>query len=224
MQADVTISLIVAVGILVLFMVLLLYGISLYSVMDLADYDSWSEPIGYAILITFTLLTFSFFQIRIFDGDVRVYLNLTGVVVPVAVSVYLAAKRKLMLSRAIIATVVVAISTFFLVTVRNGTVVIDFPLWFVPAFAAVALSYCLTESKDPLEMAALAYFSGSMGSFLGGDLLKIATTNAQGYREIYFGANGLMDFVFLFGIIAVATLWGASLVFDWLRAHPFPSR
>ncbi len=199
------IIMVVAILIMALIVALMMYGLSFVSVMELWDYESWTEPFGYALLITFILVTLSFFEIVLFlTSDFRASINLTGVVVPLAVSLYLLIKRKVTLRHAAIVVGLVALVAMPLVVFRGGHVVIDFPLWLLPAGLAAALSWLLVNGKLE-EALPLAYIGGSVGMLLGGDILRILI-EPRDLTEVYLGANGLLDFVFLGGVIACGIL------------------
>lgn len=213
MEYNLALTLFISVFLMAIVLIVLMYGISFFSIMDLAEYESWSEAMGWAIAITFALLTVSFFQFEIYRGEVAVYLNLIGVVAPVAVSLYLLLWRKVKVLPALVAMAVVAVIAFPFVTVEEGAMVTQFPYWLFPIAVAVGVSLLLVQEKDVMKIAALAYFAGSMGMFIGGDLLHALTIDMDSYDAIYFGARGLLDFVFLSGVICVGiVIFGDSLV------------
>jgi uncharacterized membrane protein len=174
---------------------------------------------GWAIVITFCLLTISIFQFEIFRDRIVVFLNMTGVVAPVAVSLYLLLWRKVKVLPAALSTGVVAILTYPFVNVENGLIVIGFPYWLFPLAVAVGMSLLLVKGKDTMRIAALSYFSGSMGMFIGGDLLRALNLDTGSFDIIYFGANGLLDFVFLSGVICVGIVLFGSMASDWVLKY-----
>jgi uncharacterized membrane protein len=224
MEGNILIILLVAVFMMALVLVQILYGFSFISVMELEEYESWSDAFGWGILITFTLLVISFFQMEILSGEPSVSANITGVMVPVGVSLYLLATKNVRLVQALLATTVVAIVSFPLVQVRDGSLAMEFPLWLLPAVVAASLAYFLAKG-DGMKKAALAYFSGSMGVFLGGDLLRLWSTPSLAKGRILLGADGLLDFVFLMGVVAVAMLGIGYFLVDrfrkaqWIRSR-----
>ena len=216
MEGNIPIILLVAVFMMALVLVLILYGFSFFSIMELEDYESWSDAFGYAILITFTLLAISFFQVEILSGEPTVSVNITGVVVPVGLSLYLLATKRVRLVQALLATAAVAIVSFPLVQMRGEYLAMGFPLWLLPAVVAAALGYFLAKG-DGMKKAALAYFSGSMGVFLGGDLMRLWSFPSLNEDRIFLGADGLLDFVFLMGVVAVAVLGIGYFLADRFR-------
>jgi uncharacterized membrane protein len=137
-------------------------------------------------------------------ADFKASINLTGVVVPLAVSLYLLIRKRVTLRNAAIAIGMVALVAMPLVVFKDGQVAIDFPWWLLPASLAAALAWLLVEGD--LERALpLAYIAGSVGMLLGGDILRLLV-EPRDLTEVYLGANGLLDFVFLGGIIACGIL------------------
>jgi hypothetical protein len=209
------IIMVVAIIVMALAIALMMYGLSFTSVMELWDYESWSESFGYALLITFILVTLSFFQFVLVNGDFKASVNLTGVVVPLAVALYLLVRKKVKLRHAALAIGVVALVCLPLVVLRDGEVIIDFPWWLLPAGAAAAVAWLMVDGN--LEKALpLAYIAGSVGMLLGGDILRLLIEPLD-LTEVYLGADGLFDFVFLGGIIACALLVGVSALVPLLR-------
>jgi len=209
------IIMVVAIIVMALAIALTMYGFSFTSVMELWDYESWSESFGYALLITFILVTLSFFEFVLVNGDFRASVNLTGVVVPLAVALYLLVRKKVKVRHAALAVGVVALISLPLVVLRDGKVIIDFPWWLLPAGAAAAMAWLMVDGE--LEKALpLAYVGGSVGMLLGGDILRLLV-EPMDLTEVYLGADGLFDFVFLGGIIACALLVGGYALVPLLR-------
>lgn len=206
MENSIPFIMIVAVFILAVVMAIMLCGLSRISIMELQEYDSWSEPFGYAILITFTLLVLSFFQIQIVDGPIRVFINLTGVVIPVALCFYLVLRSRVRIKQALLSAALVALTVFPLVSIINGAMILNFPLWLLPVACAVACAFYFAKDDSVADRVSLAYFGATMGIFCGGDVVNAAWLTLPSRGEIQLGANGLLDFVFLMGIMAVAVV------------------
>jgi hypothetical protein len=217
MLSDINLYIIMVVAILLMAIIiaLMMYGFSRVSIMELWDYESWSESFGYALLITFILVTLSFFQVVLVNGDFKASVNFTGVVIPLAVAVYLLVRRRVTVRHAALAIGIVALVTLPLVVLREGRVIIDFPWWLLPAGAAAATAWLLVDGQ--LEKALpLAYIAGSVGMLLGGDILRLLV-EPMDLTEVYLGSEGLLDFVFLGGIIACALLVGVYAMVPLLR-------
>lgn len=217
MLSDLNLYIIMVVAILLMAIIiaLMMYGFSRVSIMELWDYESWSESFGYALLITFILVTLSFFQVVLVNGDFKASVNFTGVVIPLAVAVYLLVRRRVTVRNAAMAVGIVALVTLPLVVLKEGRVIIDFPWWLLPAGAAAATAWLLVDGQ--LEKALpLAYIAGSVGMLLGGDVLRLLV-EPMDLTEVYLGSEGLLDFVFLGGIIACALLVGVYAMVPLLR-------
>jgi uncharacterized membrane protein len=65
---------------------------------------------------------------------------------------------------------------------------------------------------------ALAYVSASLGMLFGGDVLQLVGYTT--YMGVYvIGIGGLMDFVFLSGVVAVALIASAHYLVAFARSH-----
>jgi uncharacterized membrane protein len=102
---------------------------------------------------------------------------------------------------AALATSAVAILTFPLVRFDGSSILIDMPQWLLPIVMAVLVSLFL--SKGDIEKALpLAYIAGSVGMLVGGDIVRILIFPPNGLSVINLGSNGILDFIFLAGLIA----------------------
>ncbi|HUL38815.1 MAG TPA: DUF1614 domain-containing protein, partial [Methanomassiliicoccales archaeon] len=142
--------------------------------------------------------------VLILTSNFKASINLTGVVIPLAVSIYLLIRKKVSVRHAAVAVGLVALVAMPLVVFKGGQVAIDFPWWLLPAGLAAALSWLLVEG-DLEKALPLAYVAGCMGMLLGGDILRLIV-EPRDLTVIYLGANGLLDFVFLGGVIACGIL------------------
>lgn len=215
--ASIPVSLIVGVIFLALIFAAMLYGLSQSSILMTEDNESWSDPLLFALFGTFCLLTLSFFNIEVSAGPPRIFLNLTGAIVPVAVCIYLLLRRKVWLVPALVVTAVVALVGALLVQVRDNSMVIDWPLFLVPAFIAAGLAFILAEKRGMYGMIYLAYFSATIGMLIGGDIFKVMTVLPPD-GDVTLGAEGVMDFVFLSGVVAVALLLIGDYLAEKVRA------
>jgi uncharacterized membrane protein len=187
------------------------------SLNELWEEESWIEPVVYALLACLAALLLSFVNIRVLDAPVSVSLNVTGVLIPVSVSLLLVALRRIKLVPAILSVLVVSVFGFFIAGVGPGGIRADFPFWLVPSGVAALCGYYFSSRKDPLEMASISYVAGSMGMLLGGDVAHVLPYAASGSNAIVLGAGGLSDFVFLSGIVSIAMLWSGWMVYAALR-------
>lgn len=180
------------------------------SLNDLWGEESWAEPVEYASLAALAAIIFSFVNLRVVDYPVPISLNVTGVLIPLVMTALIVALRKIRIIDLIISSAIVTFAAFFLAEVGQGSIVLAFPLWLIAFAIVAACGYLVSEKKDLVSTASLAYASGSIGMFVGGDLLNMGPFISAGREGLVLGAAGILDFVFLSGIIAIAMLWGAQ--------------
>jgi uncharacterized membrane protein len=219
MIESVPLMIIIAVMFLTAFMLLWMSSLVDESVMDLEATDSWTDALLFAIILVFALMVISFFNIRVVDGAALVSVNLTGAVIPLSVCTFLLIGRKVGLRNAVIATAVTAMLAAPLTFISSSSVVIGFPEWLIPAGGAAACAYFLSKDKDLMGMAAVAYFGGTIGMLLGGDIMKISSVQLTSKMEFVIGANGVYDFVFLVGVVATVMIWGAIAVSELAKKN-----
>ncbi len=88
---------------------------------------------------------------------------------------------------------------------------IQFPVSLIPAGVAAACGYLFTRGTDRdaaiIQGGAIAYVAGSMGMFIGGDLLHLPDLLATGGSSLVLGTGGILDFVFLTGVVSLFMVW-----------------
>ena len=122
--------------------------------------------------------------------------NVGGALIPTAVSIYLVVKRRLLLPAFFCAAAVAAAVYFFSRTVPGLGIVV--PVYVAPVCAAVA---ALIASR--IQAAPLAYIGGSLGTLLGGDLLRMPHLFSLGSPFVSIGGAGTFDGIFISGILAL---------------------
>lgn len=133
-----------------------------------------------------------------------VAINLGGAVIPILLSLYLLARKRIWLP-GIIATACVSVVCFMLAKPVQGAG-ITIPV-FIPPIAACGISCLLAWSQAP----AVAYVSGSLGTLIGADLMNIGSIQSLGTPVASIGGAGTFDGIFITGIFAVvlASIAGA---------------
>ncbi|MHB8585291.1 MAG: DUF1614 domain-containing protein [Thermoplasmatota archaeon] len=137
-----------------------------------------------------------------------VAVNLGGGVVPLVVSVWLLYRKPSLLTEALAGVMVVALVTYFTVSVDPTGIGADFPLFLVPPLVAAGFSL-LTHWRSESFAAPLAFIAGSVGSLVGADILHLPDFLAQTPPSateniVSIGGAGVFDMVVLSAIIAVA--------------------
>jgi len=179
----------------------------------------WNEILGYGIIIVLALLFFQAFEVPLISGPFSIDLNVVGAVVPILVSAFLLIRLALpprMVLATIMGTAFVMVPT---VTVEGGNIMAYFPFWLIPAMVSVLFSLHFLSSLGEERSLGLAYVGGTMGSLIGGDLLNLPTVIDSGVSRIELGGAGILDFVFLTGIVAVVVMWSYIRITDVNGRH-----
>jgi uncharacterized membrane protein len=193
-------ALIVTFLIIGVILIVMLAGTFISIELDPNEGSPWTEPIVSSLIVVGALVFLSVFDIRFLDGAFSLDLNITGVLVPILVSAYIIVHRYKSWKWFLVSTVVVALLAYPLTEIRWGMIVIDLPQWLLPTAAAALIGRYLARDNVMLG-ASVAYFSGCMGMLIGGDLMHISQFVATG-SEIVIGAGGILDFIFLPGVVA----------------------
>lgn len=122
--------------------------------------------------------------------------NLGGALVPLAVSVYLIVRHRLLMP-AFFCTALVALAVYALSRPIPG-LGIAVPVYVAPLAAAAG---ALLASRA--QAAPLAYIGGSLGTLFGGDLLRLPHLLELGSPLVSIGGAGTFDGIFVSGILAL---------------------
>jgi len=123
-------------------------------------------------------------------------INVGGAVIPVALSLYLIVRHRLMAS-AIAGVLIVAIVCHLVARPVPGLGIAEPVL--VPAVATAIVAIVLSRR----HAAPLAYISGSLGTLIGADLWNLGKLQAMGASVASIGGAGTFDGIFLTGLLAV---------------------
>ncbi len=144
-------------------------------------------------------------------GEGFIGINVGGAVVPIVLSVYLIRKKGLPFNEFLIGVILVALVSFLVTDYVPGVgVIAEFPWWLLPPFTAFLVAAFAYWHERP-SSAALAYVSGTLGTLLGADIVRLpqilsgpAPEAVNGQAPILaIGGAGVFDMVFLAGILAV---------------------
>jgi uncharacterized membrane protein len=125
-----------------------------------------------------------------------VAVNLGGAVIPCLLSVYLLLNTGLWV-QALIATAIITFITFRLATPLPG-VGIALPA-FIPPLLAAVVSLLVAYGHAPI----VAYISGTIGTLIGADILRLKEIKHLGAPVASIGGAGTFDGIFLNGVLAV---------------------
>src|SRR5258706_12309297 len=171
--------------------------------------SSINIPIAYLperVISTATEITY--FGIRYALPVVRewpatmVAINVGGALIPIALSLYLAAKNRIYVLSAI-GIAIVALVCYSLAEPVPG-LGLAIPIFVPPLVTAVVAIILSRRFAGPL-----AYISGSLGTLIGADLLNLNKVQGLGTPVISIGGAGTFDGIFVTGLLAVIS---ASLV------------
>jgi hypothetical protein len=137
----------------------------------------------------------------------KVGINTGGALIPIILSIYLIAKRKVPLLKVGIGVLIVTLITFFVTTpVPSQGIVSPFPYWLLPGFIACVCSVALLK-KDFLKGASLAYASSTLGVLIGADFLHLFELLSYEPTKLgtmaTIGGAVLFDLIFITGILSV---------------------
>ena len=124
-------------------------------------------------------------------------INVGGALIPLLISLYLILKMANILP-AVLATGIVSLVVYRISRPIKG-IGIGIPA-LIPPLVAVLATYLLSE---PDLRAPVAYISGTLGTLIGADLLRLNDIKQMGAPVASIGGAGTFDGVFLSGIIAV---------------------
>ncbi len=125
-----------------------------------------------------------------------VAVNVGGAIIPVALSFYVLAARRLWFRGALAVLGVTLVSHLLARPVPGVGVAVPV---FIPPIAATLVALILSRSEAP----SLAYVGGCLGTLVGADLLNLDKISGLGAPVASIGGAGTFDGVFVTGIIAV---------------------
>lgn len=139
----------------------------------------------------------------IVSGRSLLNINLGGALIPLIISLNLIYKKKLIISRVIFGTVIVAWSAYHFSTyVPDVGIVSEFPVYFIPSIISILLSLILARGYRRVSY---AYSVSVLGVLLGADLLRVPMLLEEGVLGSIGGA-GAMDLVYLSGLLAAVPI------------------
>jgi uncharacterized membrane protein len=124
-----------------------------------------------------------------------VAINVGGAAIPIALSIYLVSRYRLLAPAAIAAAIVAAVVHHLAQPIPG--VGISVPILWPPILAALV---ALTLSRR--RAAPLAYIGGSLGVLIGADLTNLDQLQSLGAPVASIGGAGTFDSVFLTGVVA----------------------
>jgi len=171
----------------------------------LAKLGLGQKEIGIAMLIATlgSLLSIQLFSMEFHDkGQLHLGINLGGALVPLGFVVYLVHNYPIAILPTLVLTLCVALVVYPLTRVeqRRGFVVYVFGAVFCSALGVLLI--------DSPEYLVQAYIAAVLGTLIGGDLMHLPQLNelkARNHETVLIGGGGLLDAVFLSGLLAMFT-------------------
>jgi uncharacterized membrane protein len=185
---------------LVVAVLFFLFYLLIYSAFEDVGFRKWE-----ALVIVFSVVIFGSLNLHLFyhnGWDVRI--NAGGALIPVVISVYLMASRRVT-GRILLGIPLVAFVTYNVTAVTNEGIVSAFPYFLIPPFAASFYSV-LVCTKSQKKSASIAYATGTLGVLVGADvfhLQELLDRSVPPSTVASIGGAAILDMVFLTGIIAV---------------------
>jgi len=93
---------------------------------------------------------------------------------------------------------------------------LPFPLGLLPSLAAAAAGVAFSRRRL-IPALDIAYVSASVGSLIGLDLVPLLASPLGTAGAITLGSGGILDLVFLSGVLAVAIAWFSVMTVRLLR-------
>ncbi len=152
-------------------------------------------------------------------GAPPIYVNAGGVLAPLAVSGLILWRRRPRAVPVLAGTATTAFVAVIAMTVGGRPYFVPFPIGVLPAVsaAAVAIAFARERLMPALDV---AYVGASLGTLVGLDLIPLTTLPAPtgGSGAVILGAGGILDLVFLSGVLAVAITWCAQVARGLVRS------
>ncbi len=135
----------------------------------------------------------------------RISINLGGAIIPVLVSTYLILLNLSFLIPILIATLAVSIVVHRIARIRPN-IGISTPALLPPLAAIIATMLVGAIFTGIINLYAIAYISGTLGTLIGADILNLGKLSQLKTETASIGGAGTSDGVFLTGLLAVLLL------------------
>jgi uncharacterized membrane protein len=209
----------IATALMLIILLIYLQRLLRVSIADFWENESIETPLLLGLGLVFIAILLSFINIGIIDDPIPLSINITGALIPLAISIYIIASKRVNFIPALASILIVTPVAYFLASITSKAISIDTVLWFLPVAVSGVLGYFWAKDKESLSSASLTYLAASMGMLIGGDLARIPTFISVGGQSLILGGGGLMDFVFLAGPFSIAMLWSVQGIWAFLKKH-----
>ncbi|MGZ4952011.1 MAG: DUF1614 domain-containing protein [Halobacteriota archaeon] len=159
------------------------------------------EPVITNTYITVFGMTYRVPAVTQGERKTVIAVNVGGALIPVAVSLYVLWQFPQTVGFAVVGIALVAIISHLVARPVRGIGIVS-PAFIAPIVAAV-FALAVTFQFPSVNVFALAYVSGVLGTLIGADLTNLRAIKWIGAPVASIGGAGTFDGVFLSGIIAV---------------------
>jgi len=159
------------------------------------------EPVITNTYITVFGMTYRVPAVTQGEQKTVIAVNVGGALIPAAVSLYVLWQFPQTVGFAVVGIALVAIISHLVARPVKGIGIVS-PAFIAPIVAAV-FALAVTFQLPSVNVFALAYVSGVLGTLIGADLTNLRVIKGIGAPVASIGGAGTFDGVFLSGIIAV---------------------
>ena len=152
-----------------------------------------------------------------------VLVNIGGVVAPLVVCGLIAWRRRPAWLPLAVGSLFVAALALVAGTIAGRPFFLPFPAALLPSGAAAAVGVAFSRRRL-IPALDVAYVAASVGTLVGLDLVPLLafSSGTTSTGSITLGSGGILDLVFLSGVLAVAIAWSVSMAVRTLRREPRP--
>lgn len=226
MPLDIHIVLLISMVLLSVVVLLGIFSMMSTSLMNMVEGEAWNEIIALALVAVLAAVILSIFEFEVLSDPKKISVNFTGVLVPLSLSIVVLILHRAHLGSMMATIGIISVVAFFLTSVESNMVVISFPFWLVPPAIAALFGYYTVRgdvdyhtSAGKMRLASITYATGSLGMLIGGDLFNIPVMLAMEGNNLILGAGGILDFVFLTGVIGIAMAWVGQKAHDYWQEY-----
>jgi uncharacterized membrane protein len=183
---------------------------------ELWEEDSPIVPLFWGSVIVLFAGVLSLIEVPVWSQP-AVAVNIGGAVAPLVVSGVILWRRRPRALPLVAGAALVAVSALAAGVVVGRTFYLPFPVALLPsvAAAAVAVGFARRRLVPALDV---AYVAASVGTLVGLDLVPLlALSGAAPTGAVTVGSGGILDLVFLSGVLAVAIAWSVVVGAQVLR-------
>ena len=179
--------------------------------------EEWVKPIVLGLALVSIAIILSNVNLPMEWTGINFDINLTGTLLPMVITIYLIVKRKLDLIDMALIVVVAGALAMVSVYSSNGSILIDFVHWQLIVAVVSIMTIFLVIKREKSSPLGLAFSSGFVSMLVGGDILGIVRLQL-GNTHQYIGGFGVLDFVFLVSVEAVACVWIGRTILAWSKS------